>query len=162
MRTTVHINIAEGVDPFAHRISRSKRAKVREFQAVVKKLVSGSIASRGTSRPTMIAGTAAASGTVTLSGSSGTVGATINGAAVTTAFATSDTVTAAALAAAINASANALVKDLVTATSAGGVVTITAVRKGKSGNCITLAASGTGATASVARLAGGTETTLAF
>lgn len=97
----------------------------------------------------------AASGTVTLSGSSGTVGATINGVSVTTAFATSDTVTATALAAAINASTNALVQYHVTASSLAGVVTITAAKKGIAGNTITLAASGTGATASGARLTAG-------
>lgn len=97
-----------------------------------------------------------ASGTVTLSSSSGTVGATINGVSVTVAYATSDTVTAGLLAAAINASSNALVKYLVAATSAAGVVTIYALQPGITGNCITLAASGTGATASGARLTGGT------
>lgn len=97
-----------------------------------------------------------ASGTVTLSGASGTVGATINGVSITTTYATSDTVTAAALAAAINASTNALVQYLVAATSAAGVVTVRALQPGIGGNCITLAASGTGATASGARLTGGT------
>lgn len=97
----------------------------------------------------------AASGTVTLSTSSGTVGATINGVSITTAFATSDTATAAALAAAINASTNALVQYLVTATSAAGVVTITSTQKNRLANAITLAASGIGATASGARLTGG-------
>jgi phage tail sheath gpL-like len=99
----------------------------------------------------------AATGTVTLSSSSGTVGATINGVSVTTAFATSDTVTAAALAAAINASGSALVNKHVTATSALGVVTVTAVHPGYAGNAVTLAASGTGATASGARLTGGSS-----
>lgn len=101
----------------------------------------------------------AASGTVTLAGAAGTVGATINGVSVTTAFATSDTVTAAALAAAINNSANALVNQHVTATSALGVVTITHKLKSAAGNADTLAATGTGATASGARLTGGVTAT---
>ena len=99
-----------------------------------------------------------ATGTVTLSGGSGTITATINGVAIAITWATSDTNSAALLAAAINASTNALVKNIVTATSAAGVVTISAVVPGVVGNCVTLAASGTGATASGARLTGGTET----
>lgn len=97
-----------------------------------------------------------ASGTVTISSGSGSITATINGVAIAVTWATSDTNTAALLAAAINASANALVAGLVTAASAAGVCTVTALHSGKQGNCITLAASGTGATASGARLTGGT------
>jgi phage tail sheath gpL-like len=100
----------------------------------------------------------AASGTVTLSSGSGTETATINGVAIAITWATSDTNSASLLAAAINASANALVSGLVTATSAAGVVTITAVEKGKTGNMCTLTASGTGATASgTGRLTGGVD-----
>jgi phage tail sheath gpL-like len=123
-------------------------------------LVSGQ--TRGTLEVTRDDGDAvAATGTVTLSGASGTVGATINGVSLTAAFDTDDTTTAAALAAAINASTNALVEPFVTATSALGVVTITAVDKGVAGNTITLAATGTGCTASGNRLTGGTEATTA-
>lgn len=104
-----------------------------------------------------IAGTSAAyaSGTVTISSGTGSITATINGVAIAVTWGTSDTATATALAAAINASTNALVKGLVTATSAAGVVTVKAFQPGKLGNAITLAASGTGATASGARLTGG-------
>ena len=100
-----------------------------------------------------------ATGTVTISSGTGTIGATINGVSITTTWATSDTATAAALATAINASANALVKGLVAATSTLGIVTITASRPGIYGNCVTLAASGTGATASGTRLTGGVDAT---
>ena len=103
----------------------------------------------------------AAHGTVTLSGASGTVGATINGVSITVAYATSDTNTAALLKTAINASANALVAPFVTATSALGVVTVTAKTPGTAGNTITLAATGTGALASGNRLSGGTDATVA-
>lgn len=138
--------------------ARRGNAAVQLVVGFLRALVAGP--KKGTSI-TINAGTATtalanASGTVTLSGSSGTVGATINGVAVTVAYATSDTVTAAALATAINASTNALVQYLVTATSAAGVVTVRALQPGIGGNCITLAASGTGATASGARLTGGT------
>lgn len=101
----------------------------------------------------------AATGTVTIASGSGSIAAIINGVTISVTWATSDTNTATLLAAAINASANALVAPFVSATSALGVVTITAKAKGVSGNAITLAASGTGATASGARLTGGVETT---
>lgn len=68
----------------------------------------------------------------------------------------SDTLTAAAAAVAINASATALVANNVYATSAAGVITITAMDPGTMGNCITIANSANG-TASGARLTGGTN-----
>lgn len=103
-----------------------------------------------------------ATGTVTLATASGTVGATINGVSVTTAFDTDDATTATALAEAINDSADALVSNHVTASAAAGVVTVTAKHPGHPGNAVTLAATGTGATASGARLTGGTSTTYTF
>lgn len=99
---------------------------------------------------------AQASGTVTLSSASGAITITINGVtAASETWATSDAATATALAADINASTDALVQHFVTASAAAGVVTITATQKSKWGNAITLAASGTGTTASGARLTGG-------
>lgn len=105
-----------------------------------------------------------ASGTITLAVSSGILTATINGVAIATGvLAGTDTANAVVLAAAINASGNALVSGIVTATSALGVVTITSSVKGKTSNAITLAATGTGATASGARLTGGSDgTTTSF
>jgi phage tail sheath gpL-like len=96
-----------------------------------------------------------ASGTLTMATSSGTVGGVINGVTITVTWGTSDTASSAALAAAINASSNALISGVVTATSALGVTTIRAVQPGKTGNAITLAASGTNVTASGTRLTGG-------
>lgn len=96
-----------------------------------------------------------ATGGVTYSSSSGTQTVTINGVAITASSGASDALTASAVAAAINASTNALVQYLVTASASGSVVTITSAMPGKVGNCITLAASGTGANASGARLVGG-------
>lgn len=107
-----------------------------------------------------------ASGTITLSSSSGVLTATINGVACATgSLAGTDAENATALAAAINASANALVAGIVTASASGAVVTVTSVDKSKTANAITLAASGTGATASGARLtagSNGTETSYTF
>lgn len=104
-----------------------------------------------------IGGTEAAfaSGTLTLSSASGTVGGVINGVTVTVAASGGDAATATAIAAAINASTNALVKGMVTASAASAVVTVRAFQPGKLGNATTLAASGTGVTASGARLTGG-------
>jgi phage tail sheath gpL-like len=74
----------------------------------------------------------------------------------------SATLSAAALAAAINASVTALVSGYVTASADSGVVTITAVRPGTLGNCITIAEgvdAGADMAVSGARLTGGTEGT---
>jgi phage tail sheath gpL-like len=74
----------------------------------------------------------------------------------------SATLSAAALAAAINASATALVNEHVTASADSGVVTITAINAGHSGNAITIAEgvdSGTDMAVSGARLTGGTDGT---
>lgn len=99
---------------------------------------------------------AQATGTVTLASASGAITITINGVeAASETWATSDTATAAALVVDIAASTDPLVRGHVTATSSAGVVTITAVRGGHLGNAITLAAAGTGVTASGARLTGG-------
>jgi phage tail sheath gpL-like len=104
----------------------------------------------------------AASGTLTISSGSGTVGGSINGVSNTVTWATDDATTATALAAAINASSNALIQNLVTASASGGVVTITSTIPGAVGNCMTLTASGTGVTASGARLTGGSSTVLSY
>lgn len=67
----------------------------------------------------------------------------------------SDTVVATAIAACINAHTS--LTGIVTATSSGAVVTITASQRGLMGNAITLASSnGTRLAVSAARLAGGT------
>lgn len=98
---------------------------------------------------------AQATGTLTISGGSGAVGGTINGVAITHAWTTSDANSAALVAADINASANALIAGIVTASAASNVVTVRSVDATKTANAITLAASGTGVTASGARLTGG-------
>lgn len=105
---------------------------------------------------------AQATGTVTISSGSGATAATINGVACSVTWASSDDNTATLLANKINETAsNALIGHLVVATAATNVVTITAVQGGVSGNAITLSASGTGVTASGARLTGGAVPTTA-
>lgn len=109
-----------------------------------------------------------ATGKLTLSSASGTVGGVINGVSVTVTAAGGDIATAGLIAAAINASANALVNQHVTASNldasgtATAVVTLTAVSPGPAGNAVTLAASGTGVTASGARLTGGAADSYTF
>jgi phage tail sheath gpL-like len=95
-----------------------------------------------------------ATGTLTLSTASGAVGGTIGGTLVTATAAGGDTASAALIAAAINA--DATVNKYASATSVGAVVTVKAAIPGTIGNGITLVASGTGVTASGAKLGAGT------
>lgn len=153
IKYVVNVSGADGDDPIK---STQKRENLLAIARQLRAVASGH-------KPVIYTidvrdGAVAATGTVTLSGGSGTITATINGVAIAITWATSDTNSASLLAAAINASTNALVQNIVTATSVAGVVTISAVVPGVVGNCVTLAASGTGATASGARLTGGTET----
>lgn len=106
-----------------------------------------------------------ATGALTLSGATGTVGAIINGTSTTVTASGGDIATATALAAAINASPDVLVtqhvraSNLDTAGVATNVVTLTAYTPGPAGNAVMLSSSGTGIAASGARLSGGTVTT---
>lgn len=98
-----------------------------------------------------------ASGTVTYVTPSGAQTVVVNGVTVynATAGATA-TLTAAAAAAAINASTDALIAGHVKAVSRAGVLFIYAAYDNVRGNAITTSATGTGATADQARLAGAT------
>lgn len=64
-KVSVTLDVGDGVDPFSVLTSRPKRVKVRAFRAQLKRLLSG-LPSRGTTRPTLRVGTAAASCTATL------------------------------------------------------------------------------------------------
>lgn len=109
-----------------------------------------------------------ATGTLTFSGATGSVGGAINGVTVTATAAGGDVATAGLVAAAINASVDPLVRPHVTASNldatgaATAVVSLTALNPGSCGNAVTLAASGTGVTASGARLTGGVFTSYTF
>lgn len=109
-------------------------------------------------RVTVTQGGVQATGTVTYSSASGTTTVTINAVAFSQTTGT-DAARAAQAATDINASANALISGILTASSVAGVLTITATAHGKTGNSITMAATGTGATASGSRLTGGTNAT---
>lgn len=100
--------------------------------------------------------------TVVSGADGGTYRTTINGVNVdATGTNGNDTTTAASIVTAINASTDALVRGHVTATSSGGTVTLTAVRGGTLGNSITVAVTGTGYTATGARLVNGAVPTVA-
>lgn len=104
-----------------------------------------------------------ASQTVTISGADGgNYTVTINGVSTGNVVGTNgdDTATAVSITAAINSLTDALVRGHVTAANSAGVITITAVRGGHLGNAITLAATGTGATAGGARLVNGAVPTV--
>lgn len=161
MAVKYNVNISSTSDSAEPWYSGAKAPSLHHFIRRLKGLLSGTGRARGYTldvRSTAVAAT----GTVTISSGSGSITATINGVATSVTWATSDTATATALAAAINASSNALIANVVTASSSAGVVTVTASVPGVTGNCITLAASGTGATASGARLTGGSETVLSY
>lgn len=151
--TSLRITSNTLINPFPDTAVRHSIRPFRRFITAMNKALGGS----NKNTTTLQAGshTATSTGTVTIASGSGTITATINGVAIAITWATSDTNSAALLAAAIIASTNALVAPFVTATSALGVVTITFLRAGVDGNTVTLAASGTGATASGARLTGG-------
>lgn len=100
--------------------------------------------------------------TVVSGADGGTYRTTINGVNVdATGTNGNDTATAASIVVAINGSTSALVRGHVTATSSSGTVTLTAVRGGHLGNAITVSVTGTGYTATGARLTGGTVPTVA-
>lgn len=102
-------------------------------------------------------GSAGASGTVTYSGSATAQTITVNGRQVSFTAGANDTATAALAATTINA--DPILKCFVTASSAAGVCTIRARLLGTGGNAYTLAATGTGATASGANLTSGSGPT---
>lgn len=111
-------------------------------------------------------GAAKASGTITFSSFAADDTVTINGVTLTAkaspateaefAIGASDTAAAVALAAAIIA--HSTLGTILTATSALGVTTVTALRPGKLGNCVTTAISARGSVAA-ARLTGGLDGT---
>lgn len=101
----------------------------------------------------------AATATVAYSSTSGSTQVTVNGVAMASQGSGTDSARAAADAVAINASVNPLVSANVSAAAVGTTLTLTAKRKGAVGNINTLAASGTGLTASGNRLTGGTDAT---
>lgn len=112
-----------------------------------------------------------ATGTITFSSLAADDTVTVNGVIFTAkvspsganqfALGADDTAAAANFAAKINASAIAKIVNVLTATSALGVVTLTAVQPGLEGNCNTTAISAHGSVSGSGRLASGTDGTQA-
>lgn len=154
MSTKYLLYVSDSGDRAQPVVSGAKRESAVRLADMFKAAASGS-----TNGMTLVArnSAVAASRTITLSSASGDISAVINGVTITVTYATSDANTASLLAAAINASSDALVANHVTASAAAGVVTVTAVLPGRTGNTITIAATGTGATAAGARLTGGSD-----
>jgi phage tail sheath gpL-like len=128
-------------------LGQSSGARMEAIQRILR-IMRGAL--NGTWPATVTVNTSAAdavraAGTLTLSSASGAVGGVINGTTVTATASGGDTASAALVAAAINA--NTTANKLVSATSAAGVVTVTANVPGVQGSAISFAASGTGVTA---------------
>jgi hypothetical protein len=155
---TIHADFStRGVDPFGV-TGPSKRTKVRQMLKLLKQFDGRT----DVPKPTLKVGTAKATGTITLATClAGTV-IEINGvefiaiASGTPVIANgefvisgTDTADATSLVAAISGSTNAAISGVLTATSALGVVTLTAKVKGKVGNGITIKTKGVVASGSV-------------
>lgn len=83
-KTTITINVpTQGVDPFGHNTTRSKRSIFKELMNLLRLVVVGGILHRATSRPTVVAGTARATGTVVCSAVDSGDTLSINGQALT-------------------------------------------------------------------------------
>ena len=148
-----------------------KRATFQNLQNLLLKLVgSGSM---DVTTVELTPSAVAASGTVTAASAQAADTVTVAGVAFTAVSGSptgnqfdisgSDTAAAASLASAINASATAGINGVVSATSSGAVVTVTAKVPGLIGNGITLASSnGTRLATSGARLASGAGTLTSF
>jgi hypothetical protein len=121
--------------------------------------ITGSVSRLAGATVAALGGTAAG-GTITIGAGSGNYTAKINGVATgNVAWDTNSTLTAAALASAI-ANLAGLVESTVRVSASSGVITVTALEGGVAGNAITLACTGTNATASGARLTGGAAPTV--
>jgi hypothetical protein len=83
MKATATIYVPEGIDPFANYTSRPKATKVHAFRLLLKAIVGGGIQNRSANRPTVVAGTAYARGTVTMAAPNAADTVTINGQALT-------------------------------------------------------------------------------
>lgn len=83
MKSTLHIEMAEGLDPFVQLAGRPQAERFREFIKRVKVLVSGGLIGRAANPPSAIAGTAQATGTATAAAVQAADTVTLNGQALT-------------------------------------------------------------------------------
>lgn len=135
-KATLHLELAEGVDPFGHNTTRPKRTIFREFGKLLKRVISGGVLSRNTTRPTAIAGLVQAAAVVTCAAVANADTVTIGGQALTaTQQNARSTVTCASVSAADTVTVNGVVFTAVN----GG--TPTAVQFDMSGTDTATAAS---------------------
>lgn len=163
--------VIEGNDDTLPLVSDAAHKSVRQYINYLKSLIGG--ARIGAVSMTCRNSAVFATGTVTCASAAAADTVTINGVAITAVSGTpandqfdvsgNDTADATSLAAAINNSTTSGIKDIVTATSSGAVVTVKARVPGYIGNAITLASSnGTRLAVSAARLANGTDSRFTF
>lgn len=142
MKSTLHIELPEGTDPFLAAATRPRKEKIRAFVAHVEKLIGAGLISRSKQPPTAIAGTATATGTVTCASVQAADTVTLNGQTFTAVndstpdaeqFDQSGTniVAATSLAAAINASAQTLVTGILRASNFAATIACSSVAAGQ-------------------------------
>ena len=83
MKSTLHIEIGEGLDPFVQLSGRPRAERFKAFIVAVRKLIGGGLISRSTNPPSAIAGTAQATGTATAAAVQTGDTVTLNGQALT-------------------------------------------------------------------------------
>lgn len=132
MKASVYVEAPDSNNPFLPASGTAGRAKVRAFRRILAAIIGGALFSRLLARPRIIAGRARAYATVVMASSSDTVGATINGVALTATWATSDANSCSLVAAAIVASSNALIRDVVQACNLAATFTLSSVGVGES------------------------------
>lgn len=126
--------VVAGGDPFANYTTRSRSEKVSRLIRLLKSMAGGGILTRNSRRPSLLAGTAYATGTVTLATVSAADTVTINGSALTAAngsptaeqfdMSGTDAADATTLVTAINTTSTAaLITGLVKASNLAGQVT---------------------------------------
>lgn len=110
MRSTVHINVGEGLDPFTEITTRPARARVKGLIDVLKAIIGGGIMTRASSRPTVTVGVIRAQAIVTAATVVNANTVTLNGTALTaTQHNSRGTVTAASVSVADTVTVNGVV-----------------------------------------------------
>jgi hypothetical protein len=141
MKSTITIYVPEGEDPFGTFVTRKPREKVNRFAEYLRAIAGSGILGRAQSRPSIVAGTAHAVGTVTLATALAADTVTINGVAFTAVTGVAganqfsidgtDIVDASGLVTSINASVTALVSGYVKADNRSATVTLASVTAGQ-------------------------------
>jgi hypothetical protein len=141
VKSTLHIELGEGTDPFLAAATRPRKEKFNAFAATLHKLIGAGLISRSKVPPTAIAGTANANGTVTCASVSAADTVTLNGQVLTAVAGAAaanqfsidgnDIADATALAAAINASAQSLISGILRASNFAATIACASVAAGE-------------------------------